>query len=142
MSGPLVVTAKQRAADDPGQIATAFRQIERWSQNSAFTRENIWQVNASTAAYTVPDVFTATLFYITLTANCTFTFPQAMTGKNFAMALKQDATGSRTATWPATVKWAGGTAPTLTTTAGKIDTFSFLCYDGINWLAYTTGQNF
>jgi len=38
----------------------------------------------------------------------------------------QDGTGSRTVTWPGTVKWSGGTAPTLTTDGGGIDIASLL----------------
>jgi hypothetical protein len=39
----------------------------------------------------------------------------------------QDATGSRTVTWPANVKWPnGGTAPTLSTAANSIDIVAFL----------------
>jgi hypothetical protein len=39
------------------------------------------------------------------------------------------------------VKWPGGTAPTLTTTNGKYDIFSFI-YDGTNWYGFIGGQNF
>ena len=62
--------------------------------------------------------------------NETFTFTAPANPAVFTMSLKQDGTGSRTATWPATVKWAGGTAPTLTTTATTgYDLISFR-YDG------------
>jgi hypothetical protein len=41
------------------------------------------------------------------------------------------------------IKWPSGTAPTLTTTRGKLDVFSFLSYDyGVTWLAFNAGQNF
>jgi hypothetical protein len=48
---------------------------------------------------------------------------------------------ARSVTWPGTVKWAGGTAPTLTSTYGKKDIFSFMSLDGTNWLAVVAGQN-
>lgn len=48
-----------------------------------------------------------------------------------AISITQDATGSRTVTWPSTVKWAGGAAPTLTTTANARDQFLFTA-DGTN----------
>lgn len=35
--------------------------------------------------------------------------------------LKQDSTGSRTVEWDPAYKWAGGSKPTLTTTAGRTD---------------------
>ena len=42
------------------------------------------------------------------------------------MAIKQDGTGSRTITWNADYRFSGGTAPTLTTTAAKIDYLGFM----------------
>ena len=66
----------------------------------------------------------------TLTGNCTFTFSPEPTGPcSLTLKLVQDGTGSRTVTWPADVKWPGGTAPTLTTTASAVDIVTFY-YDG------------
>jgi hypothetical protein len=69
---------------------------------------------------------------ITLNGNCTFTFTAPSYAANLLLVLVQDATGSRTITWPATVKWAEGTAPTLSTAANSIDIASFF-YDGTNY---------
>lgn len=68
---------------------------------------------------------------VTLGGNRTFTFANPKTGGRYLIILKQDATGSRTVTWP-TIKWAGGTTPTLTTTANKYDLIT-LIYDGTNY---------
>jgi len=65
-------------------------------------------------------------------ANETFTFTAPTKPCSLTLILVQDGTGSRLATFPATVKWAGGTAPTLTTTAGAIDIVSLL-YDGTSY---------
>ena len=75
---------------------------------------------------------TGTFQTVTMTGNCTFTMPTATAGKSFILIAVQDATGSRTATFTS-VKWAGGTAPTLTTTAttGR-DILTFVA-DGTNW---------
>ena len=69
---------------------------------------------------------------VTMTGNCTFTMPTATAGKSFILIATQDATGSRTAVFTS-VKWPGGTAPTLTTTAttGR-DILTFVA-DGTNW---------
>lgn len=64
--------------------------------------------------------------------NDTFTFTAPTNPCNILLMLIQDGTGGRTATFPATVKWAGGTAPTLTTTANGIDICSFY-WDGSNY---------
>ena len=47
-----------------------------------------------------------------------------------------------TITWPAAVKWPGGTAPTVTTTNTKRDIYQFVTYDGgTNIYAIIVGQN-
>lgn len=81
-----------------------------------------------------------TVQIITLTGNATITMPTATSGKSFLLMLKQDGTGSRTVTW-STVKWPGGTAPTITSTASKQDIFSFFA-DGTNWYGVTVAQNY
>lgn len=68
----------------------------------------------------------------TLTGNVTYTFTAPAGEGRFQLVLVQDATGSRTATWPASVKWSGGTAPTLSTAANSIDIVTFY-YDGTNY---------
>lgn len=72
------------------------------------------------------DLSKGNLQRVTLTGNVTFTFSNPTDGALYTLTLAQDATGSRTVTWPATVIWAGGSAPTLTTTASYIDEITFL----------------
>ena len=72
---------------------------------------------------------------VTLGGNRTLALSNATPGQKFCVRLKQDGTGSRTVTWWSTISWAGGSAPTLTTTANKADLIGFLCtgsgtYDG------------
>jgi len=100
--------------------------------------ETPYSANSSTAITIA--LTNGTVQIITLTGNATITMPTATSGKSFIMYLKQDATGSRTVTW-STVKWAGGTAPTVTSTASKQDIFSFFA-DGTNWYGVTVGQNY
>ena len=112
--------------------------------NATTVVENVNTVSASGSAQTIPDITTATMNQITLTANCTLTFPTAVAGKSFVVALTQDGSGSRTVTWPSssTLRWPGGSTPTLTTTNGKTDLFSFICADGSHWLGVNAGQSF
>ena len=69
----------------------------------------------------------------TMNGNCTFTMPSGSTlqaGSSLTLILTQDGTGSRTGTFTG-VKWAGGTAPTLTTTATTgIDIITFTTFNG------------
>lgn len=93
-----------------------------------------------TTTYTIADPLSASVTSLTLGGNITITFPTLAAGKSFTIALTQDATGSRTVTWPGTVKWPNGTAPTLSTTPGKIDLVSFVSLDGTSWLgSFTKG---
>jgi hypothetical protein len=69
---------------------------------------------------------------VTLAGNRTFDAPTNMVdGGFYSVMIIQDGTGSRTASWNAVFKWAGGTAPTLTTTASAKDIFVFRS-DGTN----------
>jgi hypothetical protein len=58
---------------------------------------------------------------VTMTGSPTITFSNATAGEVYRLAACQDSTGSRTITWGSTIRWAGGAAPTLTTTASKCD---------------------
>ncbi len=75
--------------------------------------------------------------FVTLTNNCTLTFSNPAIGGRYIIELLQDGTGSRLVTWPSTVKWPGGVAPTLTTTASRTDIIT-LYFNGTNYAgAYT-----
>ena len=78
---------------------------------------------------------------VTLGGNRTLALSNAKVGQFFVIDLVQDGTGSRTVTWFTTIKWAGGSAPTLTTTASKIDSFGFVCTSSGNYQGYILGQN-
>lgn len=85
--------------------------------------------NSSTAVTLA--LASGTVLSYTLTGNCTFTMPTATSGTSFIVKLIQDATGSRTATFTG-VKYPGGTAPTITTTATTgTDIISFVCINSI-----------
>ena len=68
--------------------------------------------------------------------------PASGSGGSFTLIFTADGT-ARAVTWPASIKWAGGTAPTITSTSGKVDSFAFFTSDGgTNWQGYVGGQNF
>jgi hypothetical protein len=96
--------------------------------------------STTSTAYTISTA-TGTLQILTLTNNCTFTFPTAVAGESFTLLLRQDGTGGRTATWPANVRWPGGTSPTITATASRQDKYVFTA-DGTNWYGSNAGQNY
>ena len=101
--------------------------------------ESVNAANTSTA-YSI-DLSTGSVQKLTLTGNCTYTFPTATAGASFLLVQAQDATGSRTVTWPASVKWPGGAAPAITATASKADLYAFTG-DGTYWYGRTVGKNY
>jgi len=90
------------------------------------------------------DCSTGNVFNVSLNANVsTLTFTNVpSSGTAYGLTLSLSITGSFTVTWPASVKWPSATAPTLTTTSGKTDTFVLFTYDGgTTWWAFVAGQN-
>ena len=122
-----------------GSETLTNKTIEAGTFTNGYTEE-VATANTSTA-YTI-DLANGSVQILTLTGNCTFTFPTATAGKSFILLLKQDATGSRTVTWPAAVKWPGGTAPTITSTASKADKYVFTADNNSNWVGSNAGQNY
>lgn len=112
--------------------------IEAGTFTNGYTEESV-TANTSTA-YTI-DLTNGSIQILTLTGNCTYTFPTATAGRSFLLIQKQDGTGSRTVTWPAAVKWPSSTAPAITSTASKADIFAFTA-DGTNWFGRVIGQNY
>lgn len=109
----------------------------KWNDIGGVYRRNDSNSGSGSVTLDFHSTFSASLLRtFTLTgASTTFTFsnpPKA--GTIVVISVVQDGTGSRTLTWPASVKWSatnGGT-PTLTTTASKRDVFTFV-YDGSNY---------
>ena len=93
------------------------------------------------------DLSAAQVFTVSLNANVTTltisnTPATASRSIGFTLILTADGT-ARTVTWGAAVLWPAGTSPTLTSTNGKKDVFSFVTTDGgTTWLGFTGGQNF
>jgi hypothetical protein len=76
-------------------------------------------------------------------ATVTFTFTGAISGEPAAMVLEltQDGTGGRLVTWPGSVVWPGGTAPTLSTAGGATDILLMETRDGgTTWYGFPTGS--
>ncbi len=78
-------------------------------------------------------------YKITLAHNATFNNPTSITaGQTGAIFITQDGTGSRTASWGSYWDFTGGTAPTLSTTAGAVDRIDYVVLDSTNIQAVAT----
>jgi hypothetical protein len=60
------------------------------------------------------------------------TLSNGIAGANYSLKLVQGGSGGYTITWPASVKWAGGTGPVLSTGIGDVDIVTLL-NDGTNY---------
>lgn len=65
---------------------------------------------------------------VTLTGNCTFAFSNPQVS-SYQIKIVQDATGSRSITWPTGIHWAGKSVPSLTGTPNSVDWIT-ITYDG------------
>jgi len=98
----------------------------------------------SAAASVAIDIENGNVFTITPDQNTTFTFTNpSATGKSCAFTLIWTQDGSdRTIAWPASVDWAGGSAPDVTSGSGKRDVYTFFTLDaGTIWYGFQAGAD-
>jgi acyl-CoA hydrolase len=96
-------------------------------------KEYVNSIGSVTASTLTIDTSTANIHDVTLANNITVSFSNLPASGNSyyaTLVLRQDATGSRTLTWPAAMKWPNGSAPTLTATASAVDVVAFFTVDG------------
>lgn len=79
--------------------------------------------------------------YVLIQGNRTLALSNPVVGQWFNVMIQQDGTGSRTVTWWTTINWAGGSAPTLTTTANRVDILEFYCFSSGVYMGRVVAQN-
>ena len=113
---------------------------------TASTAVNNWtagqsgEITALVSAATITiDMADSNNFSVTLAHNATFANPSNDTaGQSGSIFITQDGTGSRTASWGTDWEFAGGTAPTLTTTAAASDRIDYVIKSGTSIQAVAT----
>jgi hypothetical protein len=78
-----------------------------------------WQTVTASGAYTTVNFDNGRNIRLVLNADTTLTLTNPRAGRQALFYIKQG--GSYTLSWPSTVKWPGGSAPTITVGAGKRD---------------------
>ena len=126
------ISAQPTAITDAGGYITATT-VDAAFQESFSGQYSRNRVTASGSTQTLT---LAPCQFVTLTANCTFTFATPSTaGHTFILRLD----GAYTPTWPASVDWPGGTAPAY----DSVSLFVFTTFDtGTNWLGALVGGGF
>ena len=151
----MVATGIDAAKLADGTVSNAeFQYINSLSSNAqtqtdakaAVGTANTWTAGQRGEITALSDGATITIdmadsnnFSVTLAGNRTFANPSNDTaGQCGSIFITQDGTGSRTASWGTDWDFAGGTAPTLTTTAGAVDRIDYVIKDATNIQAVAT----
>lgn len=123
MPGRLVFST---TADGSASVTEAMRIDSK--QRVTVKAGAIAEIDTLTSGSTVtPDFATSCNFTLTLGTNLTIANPSNLTaGQSGSIFLVQDSTGSRTASFGSSWDFAGGTAPTLTTTASAVDRIDYI----------------
>jgi hypothetical protein len=102
----------------PGPFGTTTPNLGRFT--AAYTAPVAVTFNATTMAV---DCALSNVFTTTFTGNVTVapTFSNLKDGQTINWFITQDATGSRTMTWPTSFKWPNGAAGVLSTSANSVD---------------------
>jgi len=111
------------------------------NHNQTGTHKPTAWVTASDGATVTFNLTSGNKQKVTLGGNRTLALSNVSSGHVFILKLIQDGTGSRTVTWFSGISWADGTAPTLTTTASKADTFGFIQTGTNTYDGFVIGQN-
>ena len=106
--------------------------------------ETFGTITSSSGAATI-DCEAGNVFSHTLSENTTYTFsnpPSSGTSYGFSLKIIQDSSASGyTATWPTSVDWPNGNAPTFTNTASAVDQLVFYTHDGgTTWYGFIAGK--
>jgi hypothetical protein len=136
-----LVDVTDRPVLDDGDVPTwtgSKFELLPGNEDSSFT-------SASVSGSVTVDLDTARVHRLTMTGNVTsVTFsnvPTSGTAAGLTLYLVQDGTGTRTVTWPASVKWPGGIAPVLSTAASAVDVIVMETTDGGSvWYANFAGR--
>lgn len=100
---------------------------QSWTAGQAVTPDTATQCGTQSAAGTMTPNFALSNSCVATfgAGNLTIANPtNVKAGQTWLLSLTQDGTGSRTVTWGSQYKWAGGTAPTLSTAASSKDVIS------------------
>ena len=124
-AGTLTRTVSESSNADAALNLTGSAVVFVSATDADFREETVGDITSSTL-----DLFTGNVFSDAPAANVTYVFsnPPA-TGTAYGFTLKVTPSATVTVTWPASVDWAGGTAPDAPA-SGATNVYSFYTQDG------------
>jgi len=128
------------ARSSAGVITVEGDTVATVANNHTWTAAQRGQVTSLSSSATMTiDLAVSNNFAVTLAATTVIKNPTNDTaGQSGSIFITQDGSGSRLATWESDWDFAGGTAPTLTTTAGAVDRVDYVILDSSNIHAVAT----
>ena len=124
------VTIKNDADADVIEIPTGSTSVTMTGSLKPLTYQETYVAN-STGSTTTLDLSTGTSFSVTLSENTTFAFnspPSSGTAFSFTLFITQPSS-AKTIAWPASVDWAGGSAPAAPGNS-EVNGYGFFTRDG------------
>lgn len=140
-----VVVAQNNGTINPNFLATSTGNNYNWGGIHTFASTTIGGVSSTTYSGSTVNIdwSAGQTTMIQLNQSTTITFSNVTTGTAIRAIVCQDGTGSRTvSSWPSSMRWQTGFAPTLTTTALKCDIMSFLTGTSTTSVFGATSANF
>ena len=109
-------------------VEVSLSTVSKTNAAQTYTAAQRGSITTLTDGATVtPDFAASNNYTLTLGGNRTIANPTNLTaGQSGSIFLVQDGTGSRTVSWGSYWDFAGGTAPTLTTTASAVDRIDYV----------------
>ena len=134
-----IATAAAIAASKISGTAMTLSSTDTVTGAKTFAKTVQTITTATDGATVTFDLSKGNIHEVTLGGNRTLALSNVSVGQCFIIRLIQDGTGSRTATWFSTIRWFPS-APTLTTTASKIDALGFICTGTNTYDGFIVGQ--
>ncbi len=138
-TAPLAIGVPSDGVVTPAKLDRAYAEL---GATQSFTKAQRGAVVALTDGATITaDFAAANNFSVTLGGNRTLGNPtNVVAGQSGVIKITQDATGSRTLAYGSSWDFAGGTAPTLTTTANAVDILVYYVDTSTNITARLIGD--
>jgi hypothetical protein len=128
----------------PGDILIFQYDGTAWVTVSAGVSSTDYVVTITDGATVTLDQSAGANHKVTLGGNRTLALTNPTVGQSVMLRVIQDPSGSRTLTFPSSIKWPGGTVPTLTTSATQSDWLGFKCVDASTpvYHGFVVGQGY
>lgn len=144
IQGTVGSTSAQGTQGAQGPLGVQGSQGTQGTQGVQGTEATNFVVTATAGTTYTANCASGNIFDITLSTNTSISFINVPTsGNGYVCVFKiTQGVGNYSVTWPSSVKWSDGVAPTLSSATNEIDVFTLFTGDGgSNWYGFISGQD-